>query len=70
MNERLLSKIKAPCVISVGDEDNMVSQTETESLCSYIPEAKFKLHNQTKHPIEKLQIDLLKSELEEFLFDI
>ena len=66
LDKTVLNKVKANCIIAVGDADKMVSQTETESLCSYIPEAKFKLFQQTQHPIEKLHIDLLKSELEEF----
>ena len=66
LDKTVLNKVEAPCMIAVGDADKMVSQTETENFASCIPDAQFRLWNNTQHPLEKLNADLLKSELEEF----
>ena len=69
LDNEVLNKVEANCMITVGDSDNMVSQTETENYASYIPNANFKVLYNTKHPLEKLNAYLLKSELEKFFIE-
>ncbi|GDX52117.1 putative 2-succinyl-6-hydroxy-2,4-cyclohexadiene-1-carboxylate synthase [Bacteroidota bacterium] len=66
LDKTILKNIEAACMIAVGDADKMVSQSETENFASYISNAQFKVLHNTQHPLEKLNADLLKSELEEF----
>ncbi len=66
LDKTILNKVEAKCIIAVGDSDKMVSQSETENFVSYISDAQFKVLHNTQHPLEKLNADLLKSELEGF----
>jgi len=62
-----LSKIKNQVQITLGSEDNMVSQAESEQIAAAIPAASFKILTAVKHPIEKVNADILAQEISIFL---
>ncbi len=62
-----LLEITNDCVIALGDEDNMVTQEETEWAVNHLHFGSLKLLPQTPHPIEKVDVNLLSAELVDFL---
>jgi pimeloyl-ACP methyl ester carboxylesterase len=58
-----LSKITKPVQITLGSEDNMVSQSESEQMAAAIPGANFKILPTVKHPIEKVDAQMLAEEI-------
>ena len=63
--DRLYRKIKTPCLIGVGDSDQMVTPEETKRIVSLIAHAEFYLLENTVHPIDWIDAnklaDLIKS---------
>jgi pimeloyl-ACP methyl ester carboxylesterase len=60
-------QIQQPVVLSLGDGDTMVSRDETENAALMLPHGKFHLFENTLHPIEKINPQLIKAELISFL---
>ncbi len=58
-----LKEIKIPIKFLIGDEDNMVTIQETEKFSSYCLLANYKILNQSKHPIEQVNIENLINEI-------
>ncbi|MBK8953990.1 MAG: alpha/beta fold hydrolase [Saprospiraceae bacterium] len=54
LNEISLSQLDAKCLLLLGDKDHMVSLEETLATAGIIPNAQFKLLENTIHPIEKV----------------
>lgn len=63
----MLSVIEIPVSICLGDQDNMVSQEESNELAQQIPNGKFSLLPNTPHPIEKVKPDLIATVLTSML---
>jgi pimeloyl-ACP methyl ester carboxylesterase len=55
LNADLLSNIKIPVSIHVGDFDRMVSKEESQQAASQIPNANFRIVEGLKHPIAALE---------------
>lgn len=66
----LLSQIKIPIKLMVGENDTMVTIDETQLTFHSIPNAQFQLLTDTVHPIEKVNMDLLCFILSEFIDQI
>jgi pimeloyl-ACP methyl ester carboxylesterase len=58
--------ISIPVLLMIGDEDNMVTLTETQAVCNNIPNGKLIVLKNTQHPIEKVDVAKLGEELNAF----
>lgn len=58
--------ITCPVVISVGDADNMVSIAESERVATLIPQGRLQVLPGVRHPIEKVDVEVLASTILEF----
>jgi pimeloyl-ACP methyl ester carboxylesterase len=57
LNSDILSKVKCPVRLGVGDRDSMVSITETMEVYKQIPDAELYVLPRTKHPLEQVPLD-------------
>lgn len=57
-----------PVRIAIGDKDAMVSLEETVAVYRRLPNATFMVFPDTQHPIEKVDLERLSNELENFFF--
>lgn len=55
-----LQAIHHKVLVAVGDKDNMVTQEETKTVANLLPNSEFKLLKGVEHPIEKLDIEMMK----------
>lgn len=67
LSDYALSKIDIPVLLTRGDKDNMVTPEETPAIVSKIKNSEYLEFENTAHPIEKIDIDLLSSKIREFL---
>ncbi len=58
--------ITIPVAISVGDEDNMVTLSETKDVCQDLKNGKLIILPDTEHPIEKVDLENLCKEINLF----
>jgi pimeloyl-ACP methyl ester carboxylesterase len=58
--------ISIPVTIALGDNDTMVTLEETQRVAEALPNAQFKLMENTPHPIEKVNFTSLADELRSF----
>jgi pimeloyl-ACP methyl ester carboxylesterase len=61
-----LKNINIPVMVTLGDNDTMVTLEETSAVVDALPKAQFKLLNNTPHPIEKVNMSALADELRWF----
>ena len=54
-----LAKISHTCRITVGDQDQMVTQEETQKAAEALPNGSFALMENTPHPLEKVDTEQL-----------
>ena len=59
--------IELPCVLLLGDKDNMVTREETESVCKAISGASLKILPGTAHPIERVNVNMVKHFIVNFI---
>ena len=59
--------ITQPCLLLLGDKDNMVTMEETIAVAHTLPAGEFKLLPDISHPIEKVNRTLLGTEIKSFL---
>lgn len=62
-----LSKINIPVLITVGDKDNMVTIDESSTVAGKINGSEFKVLENTFHPIEKVDVEMLSIEIKNFI---
>jgi esterase/lipase len=67
LTEKELSKILHEVQITLGSEDNMVGQEESMKMAAAMTNAKFKLLENLKHPIEKADANMLAGEILSFI---
>lgn len=60
------AKVKHPVLLSVGAADNMVSVAESLNVANVLPNGNFKQLEGLPHPIEKVDLELLKTEILNF----
>lgn len=61
-----LANIIIPVTISVGDDDNMVTLSETKDVCRNLKNGRLIILSDTLHPIEKIDVSNLGKELIHF----
>jgi uncharacterized protein YaeQ len=61
-----LGSIANEVTVAVGDRDNMVSISETERAYKYLKNGRMIVMPDTVHPIEKVDLERLKIELQSF----
>lgn len=59
-------KIEIPVVIGLGNNDNMVSLAESEAVANALPNGSLRVFDGFKHPIEQVDLVILKNELVRF----
>ncbi len=57
LTKEVLHKIETPVLVCQGDQDNMADINYTEQVASYLPNGKFKLLENTPHPLEKVEAE-------------
>ncbi|MBK8658586.1 MAG: alpha/beta hydrolase [Bacteroidetes bacterium] len=67
LTEQDFLKVEHPVLILLGEEDKMVSRDETEWVGRLLKQASVKVFNQVPHPLDKVPVPLLASEIENFL---
>lgn len=67
LNSNTLAKIKNQVLLLIGANDNMVSINETEGAAKYIKHSECKIIPETKHPIEKVDVNVLHSIINTYL---
>jgi len=67
LNKSELLEITNDCIIARGEMDEMVSKEETEWAANHLHFGQPKELPDTRHPFEKVDIDLLAAELKAFL---
>jgi esterase/lipase len=67
LTEKELSKILHEVQITLGSEDNMVGQEESMKMAAAMTNAKFKLLENLKHPMEKADANMLAGEILSFI---
>lgn len=63
LTEDDFKKITTKVVLGIGEKDEMVSLAETEKVASFLPNAQLEVLDETPHPIEKVDIQLLNKYL-------
>ena len=58
-----LDSIEIPVTVSVGDEDNMVTLSETKDVCERLKNGQLHIFEETEHPIEKVDVGELSKQL-------
>ncbi|MFL5763676.1 MAG: alpha/beta fold hydrolase [Bacteroidia bacterium] len=61
-----LESIICPCIVSVGDNDNMVTLDETKAMAHHLKNARLHIFPDMLHPIEKADLDDLSAEMVSF----
>ncbi|MNS36103.1 hypothetical protein D3C72_682890 [compost metagenome] len=61
-----LSTLSLPVQIMLGDKDNMVSLEESAQVYHSIPEARFAVLPDTKHPMDRVRPELLLDLMKDF----
>jgi esterase/lipase len=67
LNKETFQKISATTLITIGNNDDMVSVEESEIATKQMPKAAFKILNETPHPIEKVNMEMLSKEIIDFI---
>lgn len=61
------AKVSNKVLLMLAEEDSMVSVEETKTVDQILPNSSFKLLKNSKHPIEKVDLSALVSEITSFL---
>lgn len=62
-----LQQIPHKVLIGIGALDNMVSVEESENAATQLPNGSLKIINDVKHPIEKVEMNILASVIHDFI---
>ena len=66
LSEQDFIQIQQPVQLGLGKEDNMVTFEETDYVQHLIKHASFKHYENVEHPIEKVPVNLLVTEIKKF----
>ncbi len=66
LSDRDFSLIENHILLGLGEKDNMVSREETEYAHRLLKNSEMKIYKDMFHPIEKVPVELLKKECEDF----
>ena len=64
LTKNILEKISHDILILLGDHDDMADAAYSKEVASFLPEGEFKVLENTHHPIERTDLDLLSKILE------
>ena len=67
LNDNDFKEIKNEILISIGDQDKMISINESKNISGLLPNGKLLILNGVQHPIEKVDTNLLSSTIEKFI---
>ena len=67
LNKEILEQINNDVLIMLGELDHMVTEAESIHAAVALPNGTFRKLEGTKHPIEKVNIELLASRIQEFI---
>ncbi|ELR69228.1 2-succinyl-6-hydroxy-2,4-cyclohexadiene-1-carboxylate synthase [Fulvivirga imtechensis AK7] len=59
--------IRQPVVIGIGDEDNMVTMEESETVANLLPGGELRVFKGFKHPLEQVDVKILAEEIKQFV---
>lgn len=62
-----IRSIQIPVLIGIGDLDQMVSIDESKRVADLLPNASLKIYEGFPHPIDRVDVSVLKKEIELFL---
>lgn len=65
LNAENLKQIKSPVRVLLGDQDDMTDQSFSKQVASWLPKGSFELLQNTPHPIEKVDLELLVQQIEQ-----
>ena len=63
------AKVKNAVEMRLGDQDNMVTETETRSVADAIEGANFELLENTPHPLPQIKTDVLVETIKKTFLD-
>ena len=66
-DDNTFAQVSVPCVIGIGEQDNMVSLEETKKLHALINCATLEILPNTFHPIDKIQTTTLLNYIRKYL---
>ncbi len=66
LTDEVLEKIENEVLISVGDKDTMVTLEETANAAGKLKNGKLFIFSETEHPIEKMDVKKLSTEIKNF----
>ena len=66
LTDERLQQVGIPVKMMLGENDNMVTETETLHAFHQIPNAQYQLLPNTQHSIDKVNVEFLKFVIEEF----
>lgn len=67
LTEQELSEIKQQVLIGIGDKDRMVSQEESSGSATILPNGRLIIIANSQHPIEKVEEEVLRSIIVDFI---
>ncbi|GAB4231815.1 MAG: hypothetical protein Tsb0034_04310 [Ekhidna sp.] len=67
MNREQVSKIDLPVLLLLADQDQMVTEEETEAVQKWIPSASYHQIENSHHPLEKVDLDMLTNKIRSFI---
>ena len=67
LTENDLKAIEVPTTLLLGDADNMVTLAETQQTSTWLPNATFKIMDNTPHPFEKVNYQQLAAIISDIL---
>lgn len=67
LDDAALGRIEIPCLIQVGEADNMVSEAESQAAAAALPNGQFARIPAFKHPIEQVDQEELARRIRGFL---
>lgn len=66
MKKSVVSLIKCPVQLLLADNDQMVTELETATVQEWIPNAQYDVLENSHHPIEKVNVDVLAQKISDF----
>ena len=67
INQQSMSRVNCPVHLCLADNDEMVNQEETQMIQGMISDCQFSILSDSKHPIEKVNLDELALEIIDFI---
>lgn len=66
LTPKQFEKVECPALLTVGSDDNMVTENETRKIAEALPQGEFYLFEGFQHPIELVDLAVLSIKIKEF----